>query len=135
MADHGKYDDIIDLPHHVSLTRPRMSMEERAAQFSAFAALSGHDEAIRETGRVTSEKIELDENERDVLDWERAAVFDEKIKAHRESIKRLEEKKAEILRPKKRRSDADIARELIAKAKKSGLSAKDIAEKLGIEIA
>lgn len=65
---------------------------------------------------------------------ERAAIFDKKIQAHRESIKRLEEKKAEILRPKKRRSDAEIAREVIVKAKKSGLSAKDIAEKLGIEM-
>lgn len=69
MVNHGKYDDIINLPHHVSLTRPRMSTKERAAQFSPFAALTGHDEAIRETGRVTSEKVELGEDEREVLDW------------------------------------------------------------------
>lgn len=69
MADKRKYDDIIDLPHHVSPTRPRMNMVERAAQFSPFAALTGHDEAIRETGRVTSKKIELDDDEKDVLDW------------------------------------------------------------------
>ena len=65
---------------------------------------------------------------------ERAAVFDKKIQAHKESIKRLEEKKSEILRPKKRRSEAEIAKELIAKARKSGLSNKDIAEKLGVEM-
>lgn len=65
---------------------------------------------------------------------DRAAVLDEKIQTHKESIKRLEKKKAEILRPKKRRSDAEIAKELIAKAKKSGLSVRDIAEKLGIEM-
>lgn len=65
---------------------------------------------------------------------ERTAVLDEKIQAHKEAIKRLEEKKAELLRPKKRRSDAEIARELIVKAKKSGLSIKDITEKLGIEM-
>lgn len=65
---------------------------------------------------------------------ERAAVLDEKIQSHKESIKRLEEKKSEILHPKKRRSDAEIARELIAKAKKSGLSVKNIAQKLGIEM-
>lgn len=57
----GKYDDILHLPHHVSPTRPRMSMAERAAQFSPFAALSGHDEAIRETVRAAEEKIRMEE--------------------------------------------------------------------------
>ena len=55
------YDDIIDLPHHVSATRPQMPMTDRAAQFSPFAALTGYDAAIKETGRLTDEKIELDE--------------------------------------------------------------------------
>ena len=55
------YDDIINLPHHVSSTRPQMSMIDRAAQFSPFAALTGYDAAIKETGRLTDEKIELDE--------------------------------------------------------------------------
>ena len=45
-----QYNDIIDLPHHVSATRPRMSMIDRAAQFSPFAALTGYDAAIKETG-------------------------------------------------------------------------------------
>jgi len=44
----GKYADIIDLPHHVSSTHPHMSMEQRAAQFSPFAALVGHTEAIKQ---------------------------------------------------------------------------------------
>ena len=57
----GDYDDIINLPHHVSSTRPQMSMIDRAAQFSPFAALTGYDAAIKETGRLTDEKIELDE--------------------------------------------------------------------------
>lgn len=55
------YDDIINLPHHVSATRPQMPMSDRAAQFSPFAALTGYDAAIKETGRLTDEKIELDE--------------------------------------------------------------------------
>lgn len=55
------YDDIINLPHHVSSTRPRMSMIDRAAQFSPFAALTGYDSAIKEASRLTDEKIELDE--------------------------------------------------------------------------
>ena len=62
------YDDIIDLPHHVSKTRPHMSNYDRAAQFSPFAALTGYDAAIRETERLTDDKIELDEDEKMVLD-------------------------------------------------------------------
>ena len=57
----GKYDDIIDLPHHVSGTHPPMSRADRAAQFSPFAALTGYDAAVRETARVTERRIELDE--------------------------------------------------------------------------
>lgn len=57
----GPYDDIIDQPRHVSTTRPQMSRENRAAQFSPFAALTGYDAAIRETARLTDEKIELGE--------------------------------------------------------------------------
>ena len=56
-----KYDEIIKLPHHVSKTRPQMPMSDRAAQFAPFAALTGYDSAIKETGRLTDEKIELDE--------------------------------------------------------------------------
>ncbi len=57
-----KYDEIINLPHHVSKTHPQMPMQDRAAQFAPFAALSGYDEAIRETGRLTEDKIEPGEN-------------------------------------------------------------------------
>ena len=57
----GNYDDIIDLPHHVSGTHPPMSRADRAAQFSPFAALTGYDAAVRETARVTERRIELDE--------------------------------------------------------------------------
>ena len=64
----GKYDDIINLPHHVSPTRPQMSMIDRAAQFSPFAALTGYDAAIKETGRLTDAKVEIGDEERDVLD-------------------------------------------------------------------
>ena len=57
----GKYNDIINLPHHVSTKYPKMSMMERAAQFSPFAALTGHGDAIEETARVTMDRKELDE--------------------------------------------------------------------------
>lgn len=46
----GKYDEIMGLPHHVSKTRPKMPMSDRAAQFAPFAALTGYDSAIKETG-------------------------------------------------------------------------------------
>lgn len=49
----GKYGDIINLPHPTSLNHPRMSLHDRAAQFSPFAALTGHHAAIAETGRLT----------------------------------------------------------------------------------
>lgn len=55
------YKDIINLPHFVSKTRPRMTVYNRAAQFSPFAALTGYEEAVRETARFTDEKAELDE--------------------------------------------------------------------------
>lgn len=59
----GKYDDIIDLPHHVSLRHPQMSMIDRAAQFSAFKALTGLEDELSETARVTDSRIELSEEE------------------------------------------------------------------------
>lgn len=58
----NSYDDIIHLPHPTSKKHPRMSLHDRAAQFSPFAALTGHDAAIRETARLTDEKRELDED-------------------------------------------------------------------------
>lgn len=59
----SKYDDIINLPHHVSAVHKPMSMENRAAQFAPFAALSGHEEAISEAARLTAGKPELSEEE------------------------------------------------------------------------
>ena len=63
----GKYDDIIDLPHPTSKKHPRMTMVNRAAQFSPFAALTGYDAAIRETARVTENRRELSEDAVDEL--------------------------------------------------------------------
>ncbi|MBR7068610.1 MAG: hypothetical protein IKI28_09865 [Bacteroidales bacterium] len=57
------YDDIIDLPHHVSETRPRLSMEKRAAQFAPFAAITGHSEAIEDTIRTNDSIDEIDSDE------------------------------------------------------------------------
>lgn len=73
-----KYDDIINLPHHVSARHPRMSPLDRAAQFSPFAALTGHGAAIKETARLTEEWIELDESRKEMLD-ERLQMLREHI--------------------------------------------------------
>ncbi len=61
------YDDIIDLPRHISTTHPHMAAIDRAAQFSPFAALTGYDAAIKETARLTDERVELDESMKDAL--------------------------------------------------------------------
>lgn len=58
------YDDIINLPHYRSKHYPPMSLEKRAAQFSPFAALSGHEEAIKEKARLTEQKIELSDSQK-----------------------------------------------------------------------
>ena len=58
----SKYNEIMNLPHHVSKTRPQMPMSDRAAQFAPFAALTGYDDIITEAGRLTDCKIELDES-------------------------------------------------------------------------
>ena len=63
----SRYDDIINLPHHVSPTRQRMSMHDRAAQFAPFAALVGYDEAVAETARLTESRPELDEQEQQAI--------------------------------------------------------------------
>lgn len=62
-----EYDDIINLPHHVSKNHPPMPMMNRAAQFAPFAALTGYDAVINETGRLTDGFIELDENKKEQL--------------------------------------------------------------------
>lgn len=57
----NSYDDIINLPHPVSKNHPKMPLRDRAAQFAPFAALTGHDAAIKETARLTDERLELSE--------------------------------------------------------------------------
>ncbi|HAS37738.1 MAG TPA: hypothetical protein DCS04_03865 [Ruminococcaceae bacterium] len=62
-----KYDDIINLPHHVSVKRPQMSRSARAAQFAPFAAITGLDDEIEETARLTDSKPELEESEKEKI--------------------------------------------------------------------
>ena len=76
----GKYDDIIDLPHKKSATRPQLTMAQRAAQFSPFAALTGHGDAIKETARLTEKKIDLQQDCKERLN-ERLQLIREHLSA------------------------------------------------------
>lgn len=62
-----KYEKIINLPHHVSKTRAQMSISDRAAQFAPYSALSGYEDAVEETARLTDRRIELDEYEKEKI--------------------------------------------------------------------
>ena len=75
----NNYDDIINLPHHVSKNRPHMSNYDRAAQFSPFAALKGYDDEIDEAARLTDEKWDID--------GERVTAINEKLLLLKETVK------------------------------------------------
>ncbi len=76
--DEHKYDDIINLPHPTSLRHPRMPLEDRAAQFATFAALTGHEATIKETARLTDEK--------EVLSDEVIAILNDKLNIIAENL-------------------------------------------------
>ena len=105
----NNYEDLIGLAHHVSPTRNRMSMLDRAAQFSPFAALTGHDAAILETARLTESKIELDENEKTILN--------EKLQIIAEKISELPEVTITYFQPDQKKSGGEYA-EVTGKVKK-----------------
>ena len=73
--DPRRYEDIIDLPHHVSAVHPRMSMRNRAGQFAPFAALTGYGESIAEAGRLTERRVELTEAEKAELNDRLSALL------------------------------------------------------------
>lgn len=91
-----KYDDIINMPHHTSTKRPRMSMIDRAAQFSPFAALTGYDAAVKETARLTDRRIELDEYEK--------LALDEMLQVIQEHLKEKPEVEITFFQPDERKS-------------------------------
>ena len=68
LVESHEYDDIINLPHHKSLKYPHMDLYDRAAQFSPFAALTGFEDAIEETGRITIERVENEEVIRETVE-------------------------------------------------------------------
>ena len=74
--DPHRYDDIIDLPHHISKDRHHMSLSDRAAQFAPFSALTGYEESIEETARKTEDEINLSQDELDELDLRFSIILD-----------------------------------------------------------
>jgi hypothetical protein len=81
--DKHPYEDIIHLQHHVSSHHEHMSVANRAAQFSPFAALTGFDGAIKETGRLLDQRIELDEDELALL-TEKLRIVGEQLGSKKE---------------------------------------------------
>ena len=81
MINEDNYEDIINLPHHTSKKHPRMSLEARSAQFAPFAALTGYDEVLIETARLTNERIEIDETIK--------VIIDSKLQIIKEHIKEM----------------------------------------------
>ena len=82
--DH-KYDDIINKPHHKSKTHPPMSLYARSSQFAPFAALTGYEDLVTETAREVSERIEIDDELKKILDG-KIQLLSEKIKNKPEII-------------------------------------------------
>ena len=70
------YDDIINLPHFESKKHPRMSLEARSAQFAPFAALTGYEDAVKETARLTDKKIEIDDGLKQILNYKLQYVLE-----------------------------------------------------------
>lgn len=71
-----KYDDIINLPRHISKKRPPMAIKDRVAQFSPFAALTGHDAEVKETARITEKRVELDQYMKEKLNHKLQILMD-----------------------------------------------------------
>ena len=96
MKETHRYDDIIHLSRPVSKKRSPMSNFDRAAQFSPFAALTGYDAVIAETGRLTDTQIELDEGGK--------ALLDEKLQTIREHLEEHPAVKLTVFCPDSRKS-------------------------------
>lgn len=98
--DMHRYDDMLELPHHESKTHPRMPRENRAAQFSPFAALSGYGDAISETARLTEQRPELDEQKK--------AQLDETLAGLKEGLSRMPLCRVSYFVPDMRKSGGEI---------------------------
>lgn len=88
-----KYESIINRPHHVSKVHPQMSLYERSAQFAPFAALTGYEEEIKETERETQKKIEIDDEQKSILDGKIQMLIESKKNENKISVTFFEKDK------------------------------------------
>ena len=96
MAERFPYEDIVDLPHHVSRKHPQPTMADRAARFAPFAAITGYEEMVLEEARITDDRIELDENSK--------AALNEKLNMILEFIEELPEVSITYFEPDKKKA-------------------------------
>ena len=96
MAERFPYEDIVDLPHHVSRKHPQPTMADRAARFAPFAAITGYEEMVLEEARITDDRIELDENAK--------AALNEKLNMSLEFIDEQPEVSITYFEPDKRKA-------------------------------
>ena len=96
MAERFPYEDIVDLPHHVSKKHPQPTMADRAARFAPFAAITGYEEMVLEEARVTDDRIEMDESSK--------AALNEKLNMILEFIDEQPEIKITYFEPDKRKA-------------------------------
>ena len=78
MEYNHKYNDIINMPHHVSKKHPQMSLYARSAQFAPFAALTGYEEAVKETARETESELDIDDELKAILDDKLQVIIEQK---------------------------------------------------------
>ena len=96
MAERFPYEDIVDLPHHVSRKHPQPTMADRAARFAPFAAITGYEEMVLEEARVTDDRIEMDESSK--------AALNEKLNMILEFIDEQPEVKITYFEPDKKKA-------------------------------
>ena len=96
MAERFPYEDIVDLPHHVSRKHPQPTMADRAARFAPFAAITGYEEMVLEEARVTDDRIEMDESSK--------AALNEKLNMILEFIDEQSEVSITYFEPDKRKA-------------------------------
>lgn len=75
-----KYQDIINIPYQKSTKRKQMSLNDRAAQFAPFAALTGYEESLKETSRKTTSKKELTQDDKDIISAKLNFIITNKLK-------------------------------------------------------
>lgn len=95
----NKYSDIINLPHHVSKNHKQMSIESRACQFAPFSALTGYEEEIKETARLTSSRLIIDEDLK--------IIINNKLKVIQDNIKSKPEVNITYFVPDKRKNGGE----------------------------